>query len=73
MRKVEGNGYRTRGEMVGCPKSAITIRYGKISVGIAVARPSAPDNLSFFAFTTTLKRKVEIDVYVVRWALINPD
>jgi hypothetical protein len=40
--EVEGTGADNeeagRGE--GCPNSAISIRYGKISVGMAVARPS---------------------------------
>ena len=52
--EVEGNDEAGRGE--GCPNSAITIRYGKISVGMAVSRPSV--FVFGSSFSTTLIRKV---------------
>jgi hypothetical protein len=44
----------------GCPNSAITIRYGKIPVAMAVARPSGMCGwlLDYLCSTTTLKRKL---------------
>lgn len=57
-----------RGE--GCPNSAITIRYGKIPVEMAVVRSSM---IIFLFVQTTLLRKVEIDVYEQTSLFDTPD